>query len=94
MWLDYTLPENLVDGVSVGAGLRYQGKSWADEANTLRVPDALLADAGIRYEKNGLNVSVNVTNLFDKQYVAGCQGALTCGYGQGRTVLLKIGKAW
>jgi iron complex outermembrane receptor protein len=94
MWLDYTLPENLVDGVSVGAGLRYQGRSWADYANTLRVPDALLADAGIRYQKNGLSVSLNVTNLFDKQYVAGCQGALTCGYGQGRTFLLKVGKAW
>jgi iron complex outermembrane receptor protein len=94
MWLDYTLPENLVDGVSVGAGLRYQGKSWADYANTLRVPDALLADAGIRYQNNGLSVSLNVTNLFDKQYVAGCQGALTCGYGQGRTFLLKVGKAW
>jgi len=94
MWLDYTLPENFVDGVSVGAGLRYQGESWADAENTLKVPDALLADAAIRYEKNGLGVSLNVTNLFDKQYVAGCQGALTCGYGAGRTLLLKVSKAW
>lgn len=94
MWLDYTLPENVMDGVSLGAGLRYQGKSWADYANTLRVPDALVADAAIRYQKNGLAVSLNVNNLFDKEYVAGCQGALTCGYGQSRTFLLKVGKAW
>lgn len=94
MWLDYTLPENWVDGVSIGGGLRYKGWSWADYANTLKVPGALLADAGIRYEKNNLTVALNVTNLFDKRYVAGCQGVSTCGYGDTRTVMLRIGKTW
>ncbi|MGV3551652.1 TonB-dependent siderophore receptor [Rhizobium sp.] len=94
MWLDYKLPENWVDGISIGGGLRYKGWSWADYANTLKVPGALLADAGIRYEKNDLTVALNVTNLFDKRYVAGCQGVSTCGYGDTRTVMLKIGKSW
>ena len=94
MWLDYTLPENWVDGVSIGGGLRYKGWSWADYANTLKVPGALLADAGIRYQKDNLTVALNVTNLFDKRYVAGCQGVSTCGYGDTRTVMLKIGKEW
>ena len=94
MWLDYKLPENWVDGVSIGGGLRYKGWSWADYANTLKVPGALLADAGIRYENDGLTVALNVTNLFDKRYVAGCQGVNTCGYGDTRTVMLKIGKEW
>jgi iron complex outermembrane receptor protein len=94
MWLDYKLPENWVDGISIGGGLRYKGWSWADYANTLKVPGALLADAGIRYEKDNLTVALNVTNLFDKRYVAGCQGVSTCGYGDTRTVMLKIGKSW
>ena len=94
MWLDYTLPESWVDGVSIGGGLRYKGWSWADYSNTLKVPGALLADAGIRYQKDNLTVALNVTNLFDKRYVAGCQGVNTCGYGDTRTVMLKIGKAW
>lgn len=94
MWLDYTLPENWVDGVSVGGGLRYKGESWADYDNTLKVPGAVLADAAIRYRKDNLSVSLNVTNLFDKRYVAGCQGVNTCGYGDTRTVMLKIGKEW
>ena len=78
----------------IGGGLRYKGWSWADYANTLKVPGALLADAGIRYEKDGLNVALNVTNLFDKRYVSGCQGVNTCGYGDTLTVMLKIGKEW
>lgn len=93
-WLDYTVPTGVLEGLSVGAGLRYQGESWADYANTLKVPDALLADAAIRYEKDGWGVSLNVANLFDKEYVKGCQGTLTCGYGEGRTFTLKLSKTW
>ncbi len=93
-WLDYTVPTGVLEGLSVGAGLRYQGESWADYANTLKVPDALLADAAIRYEKDGWGLSFNVANLFDKEYVKGCQGTLTCGYGEGRTFTLKLSKTW
>lgn len=94
MWLDYKLPENLIEGISIGGGLRYKGWSWADYENTLKVPGALLADAGIRYDKDNLTVALNVTNLFDKRYVSGCQGVNTCGYGDTRTVMFKIGKSW
>ncbi|WP_250955368.1 TonB-dependent siderophore receptor [Rhizobium sp. CG5] len=93
-WLDYTIPSGVFEGVSIGAGLRYQGESWADMANTKKVPDATLVDAAIRYEKNGWGASLNVTNLFDKEYVTGCQGTLVCGYGQGQTFTLKLSKAW
>ncbi|WP_426124778.1 TonB-dependent siderophore receptor [Pararhizobium sp. PWRC1-1] len=94
LWLDYTLANGPLEGLSVGAGLRYQGESYADNANTLKVPDALLADAAIRYEKNGWGAALNVTNLFDKDYVKGCQGLFTCGYGDQRTVTLKLSKSW
>lgn len=94
VWLDYTVPSGAFEGVSLGSGLRYQGESWADMANTAKVPDVILADAAIRYEKNGWGASLNVNNLFDKTYVAGCQGTLTCGYGEGRTITLKISKTW
>ncbi|MDQ0318538.1 iron complex outermembrane receptor protein [Pararhizobium capsulatum DSM 1112] len=92
LWLDYTLTEGALEGVSIGGGLRYQGKSYADNLNTLTVPDALLADAAVRYEKDGWRASLNVANLFDKEYVKGCQGASTCGYGDQRTVTLKLSK--
>ncbi len=94
LWLDYTLTEGALEGVSIGGGLRYQGESYADALNTLTVPDAVLADAAIRYQKNGWGASLNVSNLFDKEYVKGCQGAATCGYGDQRTVTLKLSKTF
>lgn len=43
-----------------------------------------LADLKLGYEKDNWGVDLNVTNLFDKSYVAGCQGIYVCGYGEGR----------
>lgn len=94
LWLDYAVKDGPLDGLSVGGGVRYQGKSWADQANTLRVPDATLFDAAIRYEKKGWGASFNVNNLFDKEYVSGCQGATTCAYGEARTFIVKLSKKW
>jgi iron complex outermembrane recepter protein len=94
LWLDYSLTDGPLEGLSVGAGVRYQGKSWADEANTLRVPSATLFDAGIRYEKKGWGASLNVANIFDKDYVSGCAGENVCGYGDARTITFKLSKKW
>ncbi|WP_275787742.1 TonB-dependent siderophore receptor [Pararhizobium gei] len=94
MWLEYLVTDGALEGVSVGGGLRYQGESFADNANTAKVPDAVVADAAIRYEKNGWGAALNVTNLFDKDYVKGCQGLFTCGYGDQRTITLKLSKSW
>ncbi len=94
LWLDYTVTQGALEGLSLGGGVRYRGKSWADEANTLRVDDATVFDAGIRYEKNDWKASLNVTNLFDKEYVAGCNTMYFCGYGEARTVSFKLSKVW
>ncbi|WP_077104347.1 TonB-dependent siderophore receptor [Agrobacterium sp. DSM 25558] len=94
LWLDYTVVDGPLEGFGGGAGVRYRGKSWADNENTLRVPDATVFDAGIHYEKNDWKASVNVTNLFDKEYVAGCATQYFCGYGQARTFTVKLSKIW
>ncbi len=94
LWADYTITSGLLEGVSIGAGLRYKGQSWADEANTLKVPESTVVDAAIRYKKDNWTASLNVTNLFDKTYVESCRGVGACGYGEARTVMFKIGKAW
>jgi iron complex outermembrane receptor protein len=93
-WVDYTVPTGVFEGVSIGGGLRYQGESWADMPNTSKVPDVVLADLALRYQKDSWGASLNVNNLFDKEYVAGCKGTLTCGYGEGRTITFKLTKTW
>ena len=94
LWLDYTVQDGALEGMSVGAGVRYQGESWADNENTAKVPSATVFDAGIRYEKNDWGAALNVANLFDKEYVSGCGGLLTCGYGDARTITFKLSKKW
>ncbi|MBP0616785.1 TonB-dependent siderophore receptor [Jiella mangrovi] len=88
-WVNYTVPSGQLRGLSAGAGVRYQGDSYADNENTLKVPDATVFDARIGYERDNWGVSLNVNNVFDKKYVSGCQSAASCGYGEGRSALLK-----
>ena len=86
--------QGLFEGMSFGAGVRHQGWSWADEANTEKVPAATLVDAAIRYEKENWGASLNVANLFDKEYVEGCGGLTVCGYGDARTITFKLSRKW
>ncbi|MBO0905860.1 TonB-dependent siderophore receptor [Jiella sonneratiae] len=88
-WLNYTVPSGRLKGVTAGAGIRYQGDSYADNENTLKVPDATVFDVKLGYEQDDWGVSLNVNNVFDKEYVSGCQSAYSCAYGEGRTALLK-----
>ncbi|TCL68114.1 TonB-dependent siderophore receptor [Rhizobium sp. BK251] len=94
LWLDYTVTTTAWEGVSFGAGVRYQGWSWADEANTAKVPTATVFDAAIRYERDNWEAALNVTNVFDKDYVEGCGGLTVCGYGDARTAIFRLSKKW
>ncbi len=94
LWLDYTVQSGALEGVSLGAGVRYVGESWADRANTLKVPASAVVDAAIRYDRDNWGVALNVANLFDNDYVASCQELTTCGYGAGRTFKLKANVTW
>lgn len=94
LWLDYTVQSGALEGVSLAAGVRYVGESWADRANTLKVPGAAVVDAAIRYKRDNWGVALNVANLFDKEYVTSCQELTVCGYGAGRTFTLKANMSW
>ncbi|EEQ94506.1 TonB-dependent siderophore receptor [Brucella sp. ZJ1_1] len=94
VFVEYTVPEGALKGVTLGGGVRYVGSSYADEQNTLKVPAVALADLKIGYEKDNWGIDLNVTNLFDKDYVAGCQGVYVCGYGEGRKALLRVHTQW
>jgi iron complex outermembrane receptor protein len=92
LWLDYSMPSGVLEGVSLGGGVRYVGPSFADAANTLKVDSVVLFDAALRYEKDHFGVALNVSNLFDKEYVASCN--LTCFYGESREVNLTMSYKW
>lgn len=94
LWLDYTQLTGPLQGLSAGVGVRYVGGSYANNINTLKVPDVTLFDAAIRYKKDQFGVALNVSNIGDKRYVAACSGMNSCFYGAGRRATLTASYAW
>jgi len=82
------------EGLVLGAGVRFLGESWADDANTTSVPATTLLDASLRYDHDDWGVSLNVSNILDTTYVSSCQTTTSCGYGAGRTATISIHKSW
>ncbi|MGO4386098.1 TonB-dependent siderophore receptor [Microvirga sp. 2YAF29] len=94
LWLDYTVQSGTFQGFGVGAGVRFVGESYADQANTLKVPSYTVADAAIHYEKDNWRVALNVSNLFDDVYVGSCSSENACFYGDRRRATLSASYKW
>lgn len=94
LWLDYSFTNEALEGLSIGGGLRFKGRSYADQLNQFEVPTSTVFDAAVRYQKDDWTASVNVANLFDREYVASCQGVNVCGWGDSRTITFKLSKKW
>ena len=103
LWGDYTIDTGPFVGLGFGAGVRYMGSTYGDATNTkaMKVPAYTLVDAAIRYDfgarepkLKGLELAVNATNLFNKEYVAACASATQCFLGTGRTVMATLSYKW
>ena len=86
LWAKYRLAALGLQGVTVGAGVRYVGESW-DGTDTIRTPDYTLFDAMIRYETGPWRFQINASNIADKRHVTTCLARGDCFYGIGRTVM-------
>lgn len=97
-WADYTFQSGDLRGLGFGGGVRYVGNSPANDANTRFVPDYTLADAALFYDIEGWRLGLNISNLFDKRYVAACTGTTTnaeyCYWGEGRRAMLNASYKW
>ncbi|WP_371742290.1 TonB-dependent siderophore receptor [Pseudoruegeria sp. HB172150] len=95
IWADYTLPgEGWRGDMTFGLGVRYVGDTFGDDANTTKVPGYTLVDAAFVYGvTDDVDLSLNVLNLFDKEYVASSYYG-TEYYGDGRTILATLKYSW
>ncbi len=94
LFLDYTFQNTVLRGFGAGAGLRYQGGSFADQANTIGVPAYVLADFAVHYDHGPWRAQLNITNAFDKTFVANCSTANACFYGQKQRDLFTLAYRW
>jgi iron complex outermembrane recepter protein len=94
LWGDYTFKTGPLTGFGFGAGVRYNGISYADIANSLVVPEYVVGDAAIHYEIRNWRFAVNVTNIADKIYVGSCSTPTACFYGDRRRAVASVSYKW
>ncbi len=100
-WARYQLQGGPLAGLGVGGGVRYIGSSYVDDANTIKVPSVTLFDLMLDYDLGrvspslkGMQVALNVQNLFDKEYIASCSGDSWCWYGYQRSIKASLRYRW
>ncbi|WP_282010522.1 TonB-dependent siderophore receptor [Nitrospina watsonii] len=93
VWTHYTVPSGLLKNLGVGAGANYTGTTFADDANTIKVPSYLIFDAAVNYRLNHWEFAVNLRNALDKEYIAGCF-SIACFYGDRRNVMGTVRYNW
>jgi iron complex outermembrane receptor protein len=102
LWADYTWHTGVLDGFGIGAGARYTGNTYGDQANTwLGKADAYTVfDAAVHYDLGrldnslkGASLALNATNLLDKDYISTCD-SFYCYYGDQRSVVASATYKW
>lgn len=101
-WADYTWHTGPLAGFGAGAGVRYVGDTYGNTANTDfgHVGSYTIYDASVHYDLGYLNsalkgasLAVNANNLFNKDYLATCDG-FWCYYGDERRVTASVNYKW
>jgi iron complex outermembrane receptor protein len=88
-WLDYDVSD-LVEGLSVGAGVRFNSSAYSTQYNLRETPSYAIADASLRYEVDQFEVYLGVTNLFDEEYYGVCYDSYGCTDGERRRISLSV----
>ncbi|AZE26309.1 Ferric siderophore receptor, TonB dependent [Pseudomonas chlororaphis subsp. aureofaciens] len=102
LWTDYTWHSGVLDGFGIGAGARYTGNTYGDQANTWlgKANAYTVFDAAVHYDLGrldsslkGTSLKLNATNLFDKDYLSTCDGSY-CYFGDQRSVVASATYQW
>lgn len=93
-WLDFDANKVGLEGWKFGSGIRYIGESKDNpRSSDLTVPSVTLVDVMASYDiTKAWQAQLNVNNLFDKEYISGCD--YWCYYGQSRSVVLSANYRW
>ena len=99
IWANYRFLDGALRGLRLGGGVRHFDSTFAYTAESLYgrldTGDVTLVDAAIGYDLDeNWSVDLNAKNLFDQEYVAGCNNAGRCYWGDERTFLGTVSLRW
>lgn len=93
LWSQYAFEGGVLNGFSLGGGVRYIGTSYANTTNTLKVPAATVYDARAAYQWRQWQLALNAANLTNKTYLAACQNT-GCYYALKRQYIATLSYQW
>ena len=93
-WAKYQFFDGVLNGLSVGGGVRYTGDTYAGNDNTNKVSAYTLYDATVSYRFQDYKFQVAAKNIFDKEYIATCTSNTWCYYGDRRNVIASLSYDW
>jgi len=100
-WVDYHFTQAALSGLTFGVGARYTGRKPGDSGSTFSTPAYVVYDTTVSYDLGkldpslrGLKSSLNVQNLFDREYVSDCNYNFGCYYGQERVASVEMSYDW
>jgi iron complex outermembrane receptor protein len=97
LWADYEVQSGALEGLGIGAGVRYVGSSFGDNVHTPLYNNGArtFVDAALRYDlgklnsaMDGVKLQVNATNLLNEVSQT-CSSAF-CYYDEGRKVVASV----
>lgn len=99
IWANYRFLDGALRGLRLGGGVRHFDSTFAYTAESLYgkldTGDVTLVDAAIGYDiDENWSVDLNAKNVFDQEYVAGCNNAGRCYWGDERTFLGTVSLRW
>lgn len=101
LWVNYLFSEYAFSGMDIGMGVRYIGETQGNNENTFAVPSYTLVDLAVHYDlgrsifgMEGWQASLNVSNLFDKYYIASCSRDRNCYLGLERSIQASVKYTW
>ncbi|MDU8924077.1 TonB-dependent siderophore receptor [Pasteurellaceae bacterium LIM206] len=101
LWGKYGWTNGFLNGLNIGAGIRYIGSTQGNNQNTFTVPHYTLYDVSVGYDLSkvtsalqGADLQLSVQNLTNKKYVSSCANAFSCFYGNERTAVLTFNYHW
>lgn len=93
-WINYTLPNTVLQGLGMGVGLRYVGKTYVNVANTMENGSAFMVDASLHYQLTNWRFALDATNLFNRETVVCRNNQTNCRYGLERSVIGSVSYNW
>ena len=83
------------DKLNIGLGIIYQDESFADNANSLALPDFVRVDASVTYDvSDSLRLQLNIENLTDINYFPNSHTANNITVGKPINATLSISKSF